>query len=548
MGINVVTMKSCFCRLLHRDDIQIGAPYIGIGVLVTLMMIGSLLSALADNVQSGPIQFSMRLGNENFNQTKVTGKFQVSGGKPEWESVLIKYSPSGGFVDFSQEDFARAIWTPYDGMLHLDLGPNDGTYQIMACLKSGGSNTRSAWIGTLVKLIRKAPVLVITSPTNEIVTQPYLQLKGYSPLPLAGVRYDISNALEVATNLSGSIYNSYLDFKTSQYTTDFFQCYDIHLSEGQNSIALHAKDPAGNAFATNLNITLDYSRAQTPAIQILWPANGEDICGNSFTMRGQTEDAASIVTATITSTNGQEANVQGVVERTGRFWLENMPLYDGTNQLVLHIKNSAGLESSTNIHVSRSLFVLKMDGTKGDLWLPTTTAFGYESDATYPVWVNGVKAVVSVNSDGSGKWLAQNVPVTEGGVASFDMHAYGPDEIQPDGFYGNGKPAPLGGKQFASVSKFSKPVSEYTTTLTASPMIGVPVQPFSINLEESNATIILFWNAISNRTYQLQYGTDLTRSNWSNLGQTIIATNNSISVTDTIDKNGHRFYRVFMLP
>jgi len=49
------------------------------------------------------------------------------------------------------------------------------------------------------------------------------------------------------------------------------------------------------------------------------------------------------------------------------------------------------------------------------------------------VWVNGVKG----HNNGDGTWYANNVPVTPGGVASFTIIAYSPDETQPDGSHGN---------------------------------------------------------------------------------------------------------------
>ena len=196
---------------------------------------------------------------------------------------------------------------------------------------------------------------------------------------------------------------------------------------------------------------------------------------------------------------------------------------------------------------STESFRLRMNPVKGDLWLPTITVSGYESDGTYPVWVNGVKASVSINGDASGRWVAQNVPVTEGGVASFDMYAYGPDEIQPDGLYGNGKPVLVKSAGTNSLP-LKKLVSKNTATPAVKPLLGIPVQPILINIADSNAIVYFTWNAVSNQTYQLQYATDLISSNWSNLGQPIRSTTNSVSATDTIDHDGHRFYRVFLLP
>jgi hypothetical protein len=63
--------------------------------------------------------------------------------------------------------------------------------------------------------------------------------------------------------------------------------------------------------------------------------------------------------------------------------------------------------------------VLTLDSINGDLWLPTVSVSGHVSDPTAAIWVNGVQGT----NNGDGTWSATNVPVTPGGVASFDMNA-----------------------------------------------------------------------------------------------------------------------------
>jgi hypothetical protein len=516
------------------------------------IVLGTFTFAVVSNVRaaganSNVISFTMRLGNQNFNTASATGKFLVVSGTPSYEAVVVRYSPNGGFVPLSTDDIKNAVWTPYDGIIRMNFGPTDGVYDVELSLKGADSNAGASWAGTLVTVTRTSPEIVITNPTNNVVTQPYLQLQGRSKTKLDSIKYDISNAERFATNQDGQTTGDDLDIKTGKYTAHYFQCYDILLTTGLNLIALHVTDRAGNIFTTNLNVTLNYSVATPPMIQLVWPKDGMEICGNSFTLRGQVQDASSLVSASITDSNGHTATIHGEVERDGKLWAENLPLHDGTNQVSLTVTNSAGLSSVTNISVVHSSFVLVMDSTKGDLWLPTTTVTGHESDATYPIWVNGVKAVVSVNSDGTGKWVAQNVPVTPGGVASFDMHAYAPNEIQPDGHYGNGTLV-VAGKNFDGSTTTNNLASIKAPVLAARPSLVTSVQPFLINIAESNSTFYFTWNTVSNRTYQLQYTTDLTSSNWINLGVGITAISNSVSTTDTVGPDTHRFYRVHLLP
>jgi len=529
-----------------RNPIQI---WLLCAVLQALISRAQPVSKAAANADPNLISFTMRLGNQHYNTNYMTGKFLVLSGVASYESVVIRSSPdTSGFGGLIYEDLQKnAVWTPYDGIVRMQLGPTDGVYQVWLGLKGAGANARPMWVGTDVTLIRKKPEVFITNPTNEVVTQPYLQLQGYSTLPLDSVYYGIGKTADVTANEPGSIINHTLDSETGQYTADYFQCYDIHLSDGLNFITLRATDPAGNVFTTNLNVTFDLSKAVAPVIQLEWPQDGMDICGNSFTLRGHTEDASSTVSASITDTNGNTTVVNGIVERTGMLWVDNVPLPGGTNRLTLTIKNSAGLSSTTNISISHSSFVLKMDEVKGDLWLPTVTVTGMESDATYSVWVNGVKAVVMVNTDGTGKWVAQNVPVMPGGVASFDMEAYSPGEKQPDGSYANGSVAAAGKSLASSTATSNGAASVQNPAQSGISLITTPVQPVFLKIAQSNSTLYFTWSAVSNQTYQLQFATDLVLSNWTDLAVPITATSNSVSTTDTIGRDAHRFYRVHLL-
>jgi hypothetical protein len=88
----------------------------------------------------------------------------------------------------------------------------------------------------------------------------------------------------------------------------------------------------------------------------------------------------------------------------------------------LWVTNSAGLSSETNISLVKSDMTLAVTNIDGDLWLPTVNVSGLISEATYSVWVNGVQGT----NYGDGTWSAVNVPVSAGGVASFDLNALPP--------------------------------------------------------------------------------------------------------------------------
>jgi hypothetical protein len=72
--------------------------------------------------------------------------------------------------------------------------------------------------------------------------------------------------------------------------------------------------------------------------------------------------------------------------------------------------------------------------------------------------------------------------------------------------------------------------------------MGVPLPVFQ-NVTPVNGSIELIVNAAPGQTVQLQYSSDLTSNQWTNLGNPITATNGTISATDTPGPDQPRFYR-----
>ena len=367
----------------------------------------------ANHLDPNVISFTVRLGNQNFNTLTATGSFVVVSGVPSYEAVLV-----------NDTNLADAIWQPYDGSITMNLGSTDGVYSVTLGLKGRAADSQVSWIGTDVTLNRQTPQITITSPTNGIVAQPWLQLQGYATLPLDKVTYDLNDV----SNQLGSFIKSTIDTNTFSYTTDYFECCDLLLNEGTNRIALHATDPAGNVFTTNLTVVLDFNTATNPVIQLTWPQNDMKLCGDSFTLRGWTEDAAALVNATITDRNGDTNTVSGIVSRDGKLWVQNIPLNSGTNFITLTVTNTAGLSSATNFMVVKSDMTLALTSVDGDLWLPTVAVNGVISDTNAPVWCNGVQGT----NNGDGTWRVDNVPVSEGGIASFDMSTLPPGAPDPN--------------------------------------------------------------------------------------------------------------------
>ena len=158
------------------------------------------------------------------------------------------------------------------------------------------------------------------------VSRPVLQLQGYSEEPLAGITYDLANAAGTVTGLEGYLTDQWFDTNSLAFTTNWFECLDIPLTNGANTITLHATDLAGNTTTSVRTYTLDYTGVTAPALTLYWPQNGAKVSGSSLTLRGLLDDPTATVSAQITDGNGVTSQADGLVERNGLLWVENLPL------------------------------------------------------------------------------------------------------------------------------------------------------------------------------------------------------------------------------
>lgn len=82
----------------------------------------------------------------------------------------------------------------------------------------------------------------------------------------------------------------------------------------------------------------------------------------------------------------------------------------------------------------------------------------------------------------------------------------------------------------------------------------VSVQPFVVpplafqSVSQSSGSLQLTWNSSSGTVYQLQFNTNLSGTNWSNIGSSITAMTSTVSTSTAITTDPERFYRVQQLP
>jgi hypothetical protein len=99
-----------------------------------------------------------------------------------------------------------------------------------------------------------------------------------------------------------------------------------------------------------------------------------------------------------------------------------------------------------------------------------------------------------------------------------------------------------GGTYFAIVSDPYATIASSTAQLVVN-RISI-IAPTFESITQTTGLVTLSWSATTGLVFQLQYSSDLSSSNWSNLGSTITATNDTASSSDTNAAEPQRFYRL----
>jgi len=368
-------------------------------------------NALANNI----IAFTLGVTNNYVATSTTSVQLAITAGVPGYYAVSV-----------DDTNFATdAAWRNFTSTnIIVNLGLTQGWHDVWIGLVGPAPGATVTWQWKRLKLDTTPPVLVVTNPVaGATVSVPLVQVSGYCPEPLGSLSYDLSNGLGLVTNQDAGVTSQYYDPVTSTFTTNYFECVDVPLTNGVNTITLHATDLAGNMSTTSFNVTLDYStRTQPPVVNLYWPQNGSVLGNTSYTWRGWVDDPTATVSAQLVDTNGNTNVVAGVVERNGNFWVENLPVTGGANTLTLTVTDSAGNTAQTNIVVYPSAVGLTLTLPDANQWWnPTVTVSGTISDAAdYTVWVNGVQATYG---DDGVSWTAANVPLPPGGTALVQARA-----------------------------------------------------------------------------------------------------------------------------
>lgn len=79
-------------------------------------------------------------------------------------------------------------------------------------------------------------------------------------------------------------------------------------------------------------------------------------------------------------------------------------------------------------------------------------------------------------------------------------------------------------------------------------LVVPPPTPTIQNVTTTGGAISFSWASAPTRGYQVQYKTNLTQTDWINLGSPILAGGSITSTSDSIGPDPHRFYRILLVP
>jgi hypothetical protein len=258
-------------------------------------------------------------------------------------------------------------------------------------------------------------IATIDNPKTNFFTKPIVQLQGYVDRPLNGTTGELFRADNTVAEALGFPISNIGSSSTPQKY--WFQFFDLQLQPGTNRLFFRVKDDFGRSFFTNLTFVYDPKNGAPPTLQIDWPEQGATLVNKNFTVRGHTDAPGVKIQAQIVG-DGKMTERTGVTGRNGEVWVDDVPLLGQTNLLTLIATDDAGNIAKAQVTIFRNDFEIKIDPyDKNLLRNPTIRLTGTISEENYSVFVNGVRAKVEGK-----KWIAENVPVSGGGEATFHNH------------------------------------------------------------------------------------------------------------------------------
>jgi hypothetical protein len=193
--------------------------------------------------------------------------------------------------------------------------------------------------------------------------------------------------------------------------------------------------------------------------------------------------------------------------------------------------------------------------------------FSYCAVGTSPLYAHSGTNGASMGPQGTLSYLAQTLPTTAGQLYLLSFWLDSPDGLTPNEFSASWNGITLLDR--TNLGSIGWTNLQYFVTATDPSTViqfgfrndqsyfgfdDVSVVPVAMpafqGAAASNNAFTLSWTAQPGFAYQVQYATQLSPANWTNLGSTFIATNASTTFSDPMSPGGDtmRFYRVLLMP
>ena len=357
------------------------------------------------NTDPNTISFRLRFTALQVASGTVTGAVEVLAGVPAQMAVLV-----------DSTNFAAAQWSEISTNVPVNLGSTNGTRAVWVGLRGAADIASQTWRKERLWLDTQAPVLALSAPASSTTSKPMIQVRGLSAEPLARLEYAVINSLGETNRDWGLVIAEHFDTNLVAFTTNEFECPDVALTPGTNTVQITATDRAGNVTQTNFVFIHDLAGdTNAPTVTLSGVAGGILVSGNEITLKGALNDETATVSAEILG-GGATNLVTDIVERNGTLWVEGLPLAEGTNSVCLTVSDAASNTFTTNFTLIKSAVALSINPVPEEqLHQASVTVTGYVGNANATVSVNGVAATVQ----GDGTWTATGVPVNSGGTAAF---------------------------------------------------------------------------------------------------------------------------------
>jgi hypothetical protein len=367
----------------------------------------SNLQEFLNGTDPDKIQFFLSVTNQYVTNTTAPVQLNITAGVPAYIALLVNTT--------------NATWQPFTTSSLSVPTPTDGVYVVTVGLCGWAPTALRTW--QTVTLFRDtSPLgLVLTNLPSLSGSRPFIDPAGYTTRALSSLTWTLVDANGNTNSGNGAVIGQGWNLADPFHVTNWFQCVDLALAPGTNWISIRAVDWVGSVAVTNFAYIFDTNGDSTPpSLTLLWPPDGSQVSGDSFTVQASTDDDTASVALQYTDANGILQTVNGLVERGGNVWLPGVPLAAGTNHFCLTATDAAGNTSTNNFTVVQNSVALTIaplsQFAMEFAYAPVCVTVGRPAST---VAVNGAPAS---SFDGI-NWQATNLPISLGGTVPLQATA-----------------------------------------------------------------------------------------------------------------------------